>query len=30
MPALPILLLKFSNTHSFRSIDPKIMKFILP
>ena len=30
MPALPRLLLKFSNTHNFWSIGPKIMKFVLP
>jgi hypothetical protein len=30
LPALPILLLKFSNTHNFCSVGPKIMKFVLP
>jgi hypothetical protein len=30
MPALPKLLLKFSNIHNFWSIGPKIMKFVLP
>jgi hypothetical protein len=29
MPALPRLLLKTSNTHTFLSVGPKIMKFVL-
>jgi hypothetical protein len=30
MLALPRLLLKYSNTHNFRSVVPKIMKFVVP
>jgi hypothetical protein len=30
MPALPRLLLKFSNTHNSWSVGPKIMKYVLP
>jgi hypothetical protein len=30
MPALPKLLLKFSNTHNFWSVGPKIMKIVPP
>jgi hypothetical protein len=29
MPAMPRLLLKFSNTHNFWSVAPKIMNFVL-
>jgi hypothetical protein len=29
LPALPILLMIYSNTHNFRSVGPKIMKFVL-
>jgi hypothetical protein len=30
LPALPILLLKFSSTRNFWFVGPKIMKFVLP